>query len=113
MDLAGSLLVFLGSLLLLLAAAGVWRMPDLYNRLQAGTKASTLGLLLVFAGLAFLMPAYGPKAVLIVLFVLLTSPLASHALARTAHRTGVKPCARTEHDALQEADDRAAQEAPP
>jgi multicomponent Na+:H+ antiporter subunit G len=113
MNLAGSLLTFLGSLLLLLAAVGVWRMPDVYNRLQAGTKASTLGLILVFAGLALLMPADWPKAVLIVLFVLLTSPLSSHALARTAHRTGVKPCDLTESDALQEADDRAPQEDQP
>ncbi len=103
MDLIGSLLLLLGSAVLFLAAVGVWRMPDLYNRLQAGTKASTLGILLMFAGLAFLMPVYWPKLFLLVLFVLLTNPLSSHVLARTAYRMGVKPCALTEADALQSA----------
>lgn len=105
MDLIGSSLILLGSVIVLIAGLGVWRMPDVYNRLQAGTKASTLGLIFIFAGLGFLMPVYWPKVVLLILFVLLTNPLSSHVLARTAHRIGVPLCGQTDGDALKEADE--------
>ncbi len=84
MDIIGAVLILIGSLFLFLAALGLIRMPDLYNRMQAGTKATTLGSLLVFLGFIFLMPENWPKIAILALFVLLTNPLSSHALARAA-----------------------------
>jgi multicomponent Na+:H+ antiporter subunit G len=84
-DIFGALLVLLGSVFLLLASLGLIRMPDVYNRMQAGTKATTLGSMLIFAGLAFLSPAAWPRLVLLIVFIFLTNPLSSHALARSAH----------------------------
>ena len=42
-ELIGSVVILLGSIFLLLAGLGVARMPDSYNRIQTGTKATTLG----------------------------------------------------------------------
>ena len=84
--LVGSIFVLVGSLFLFLASLGLIRMPDVYNRMQAGTKATTLGSLLVFAGFVFLTPDHWPRLLILALFIFLTNPLSSHALARSAHR---------------------------
>lgn len=83
--------VLLGALFLLLAAVGLIRMPDVYNRMQAGTKATTLGSMLVFVGFMVLMPSGWTRLLLLVLFIFLTNPLSSHALARAAHAAGHSP----------------------
>ena len=93
LQLSGAALTLFGSIFLFLGALGIFRMPDIYNRMQAGTKATTLGNILTLMGLGLLMPGWLPKIILIVLFVLITNPLSSHALARAAHRSGV-PLAR-------------------
>jgi multicomponent Na+:H+ antiporter subunit G len=90
MRLAADLFLLAGTLLCLLAAIGILRMPDAYNRIQAGTKASTLGVLCVLAGIGLLQPAWWPKLVAIAGFILFTSPVGSSTLARAFHRAGVK-----------------------
>jgi multicomponent Na+:H+ antiporter subunit G len=87
--LTGEVIVVAGALFLFLGALGVHRMPDLYNRMQSGTKATTLGNILTLAGLAVIRPEWLPKILLIGAFVLLTNPISSHALARAAHRDGI------------------------
>jgi multicomponent Na+:H+ antiporter subunit G len=71
---------------------GLIRMPDIYNRLQTSTKCVTLGtcsiLFAVFIKFGF--TAAGVKALLCILFLLLTAPVSAHALARGTHRSGVK-----------------------
>lgn len=88
-EISAALLVLLGSVFLLLASLGLIRMPDVYNRMQAGTKATTLGSMLIFAGFAVLSPGAWPRFVLLIVFIFLTNPLSSHALARSAHFQGV------------------------
>jgi multicomponent Na+:H+ antiporter subunit G len=85
MDLAGSVLILLGTIFLLSSGLGLLRMPDVFTRLQAGTKAATLGNMLVLTGIAFLHPGWSLKLLMIVYFVLITNPISSHALARAAH----------------------------
>ena len=87
--LTGEIVTLVGALFLLLGALGVVRMPDLYNRMQAGTKATTLGNMLALGGLGIMRPEWLPKILLIAFFVLLTNPISSHALARAAHRAGI------------------------
>ncbi len=99
-EIIGAIVTVAGSVFLLLGAIGVARMPDLYNRMQAGTKATTLGNLLTLAGLGILMPAWLPKILLIAVFVLVTNPISSHALARAAHGAGVPLAPRSVKDAL-------------
>ncbi|ALO16325.1 Mrp complex subunit G1 [Salinivirga cyanobacteriivorans] len=85
MELAGAIIVLLGSIFLFLGALGLLRMPDSFNRIQAGTKASTLGTLLSLAGLIFLMPGWWGKLLVLMIFIILTNPVSSHVLARAAY----------------------------
>jgi multicomponent Na+:H+ antiporter subunit G len=100
MELLGALLLVIGSAFLLLGGLGLVRMPDLFNRIQAGTKATTLGTLLTLGGAACLQPEWGLKLLLIGLFILFTNPLSSQVLARAAHRIGVEKSPQTTVDRL-------------
>lgn len=73
---------------------GLVRLPDVYNRLQAATKCVTVGTCFILAGsLVWLGSVPGTiKGVICIAFILITSPTAAHALARAAHRSGVKLC---------------------
>jgi multicomponent Na+:H+ antiporter subunit G len=102
LDIIGALLLLGGTTFLLLGGLGLVRMPDAYNRIQAGTKATTLGTLLSLAGVAFLHPDWILKLLLIGVFLLFTNPLSSQVLARAAHRTGVQKTSTTELDRLEE-----------
>lgn len=88
-EMIGAAITLGGAVFLFLGALGIVRMPDLYNRMQAGTKATTLGNILSLTGLGLLQPAWLPKILLIALFVLITNPISSHALARAAHTAGI------------------------
>ena len=71
---------------------GLIRLPDVYNRLQASTKCVTLGTCSILFGLFLFkgISAAGIKAILCILFIILTAPVSAHALARGAHKSGVK-----------------------
>ena len=79
-----------GALLALLAAVGVLRMPDVFTRMQASTKASTLGLGCLLAGLAVERPEVSVliRAASIGAFMMLTTAVAAHVIARAAALTG-------------------------
>jgi len=102
LHLIGALLLVTGTLFLLLGGLGLVRMPDVYNRIQAGTKATTLGTLLSLAGVAFLHPEWSLKLLLIGIFLLFTNPLSSQVVARAAHRTGASTASATKIDLLEE-----------
>ncbi len=86
MEYAGLIFVSIGVLFLILGALGILRFPDLFNRMQAGTKATTFGAIFSIMGVGFLEPSWLPKTFIIVLFILLSNPISSHALARAAYR---------------------------
>jgi multicomponent Na+:H+ antiporter subunit G len=98
--LIGGVLLVAGAAFLLLGGLGLVRMPDVFNRIQAGTKATTLGTLLSLAGIACLQPAWALKLALIGLFILFTNPLSSQVLARAAHRSGADKSPLTAVDRL-------------
>lgn len=102
LGLLGGLLLLAGSIFLLLGSLGLVRMPDVFNRIQAGTKATTLGTLLTLAGAACLQPEWSLKLLLIGLFILFTNPISSQVLARAAHRSGAEKSSLTTVDRLQE-----------
>lgn len=101
-DLTGALLLVAGTFFLFLGGVGLLRMPDLFNRIQSGTKATTLGTLLTLMGTIFMRPEWGIKLSLIGLFLLFTNPLSSQVLARAAHRIGVEQAPETKVDRLVE-----------
>lgn len=84
----------------LTAVVGILRLPDFFTRLHAMGKCETAGLSLSLLGLALLArdPAVAVKLVLILAFVALANPTATHALARAARRSGV-PVWRAEEPA--------------
>jgi multicomponent Na+:H+ antiporter subunit G len=87
----GIVVISLGVAFDLFGCIGLVRLPDIYNRLQGATKCVTLGTCLILIGvLIHSGGAMGIKALLCAIFVLLTSPTGAHALARGAHRSGVK-----------------------
>jgi multicomponent Na+:H+ antiporter subunit G len=102
-ELIGSILILLGAFFLFSAGLGLVRMPDTFTRIQAGTKASTLGTMLVLAGIAVYHPGWSVKLIILVYFVFMTNPISSHALARAAHAIGIPMTPETGPDALRDA----------
>jgi len=103
-DILGNVFLILGSVFLFSAGLGVLRMPDIYNRIQTGTKATTLGTILILIGLAIIHPAWAWKLVILIFFIMMTNPVSSHALARAAHTSGAHESSRTVVDVLEEPD---------
>ena len=90
----GLVFVSIGLFFDVLGCLGLVRLPDVYNRLQAATKCVTMGTCSILFG-TFLIVGFtapGMKSILCIVFILLTAPVAAHAIARGAHRAGVKLC---------------------
>lgn len=79
-------LAIAGSVLVLLAGAGVVRLPDVYARMHAATKAPTLGLVLVGSAAAVAVDGGAAKIGLAVAMIFVTVPSAAHLVARAAYR---------------------------
>ncbi len=90
---AGAALCLAGALLCLVGTIGVLRFPDFYTRLHAASITDTSGAALVLLGMALLAPGWlvVTKLGAIFIFLFLTSPTASHALANAAHTAGLQP----------------------
>ncbi len=88
------ILIGIGLAFNLLGCIGLVRLPDIYNRLQAAAKCVTLGTCFILFGVFINFVGAdndaAVKALICALFILLTSPVAAHALARGAHLSGVK-----------------------
>ncbi len=100
--LVGSIITLSGSIFLFLGALGVYRMPDLYNRMQAGTKATTLGTILTLLGIGICHYEWLGQIRVIIMFIALTNPISSHALARAAHFKGIPLTSKSVADKLKE-----------
>ncbi|MGE0444030.1 MAG: monovalent cation/H(+) antiporter subunit G [Vicinamibacterales bacterium] len=90
-DVLTAVLWMIGAAFALLAAVGVLRMPDVFTRMQASTKASTLGLgcLLIGAALQLGDASSVLKTAAIAAFILLTTPVSAHAIARASYLADV------------------------
>lgn len=99
--LAGTFLV-LGAAFMLIAALGVWRMPDLLTRMHATTKAGVLGagLMLVGVGIYFGELSVLVRVVAVIGFIMLTAPVAAHMIGRAGYFVGVPLWEHTLKDAL-------------
>jgi multicomponent Na+:H+ antiporter subunit G len=90
-DLVTAAVWLVGAAFALLAAVGILRMPDVFTRMQASTKASTLGLGCLLIGAALQMGDFASfvRVASIGAFVLLTTPVAGHVIARASYLAGV------------------------
>jgi multicomponent Na+:H+ antiporter subunit G len=86
-DVVTAIVWLAGSAFALLAAVGVLRMPDVFTRMQASTKASTLGLGFLLIGAALQMGDFASfiRVASIGAFVLLTTPVSGHVIARASY----------------------------
>lgn len=90
-DVVTAVVWLVGAAFALLAAVGVLRMPDVFTRMQASTKASTLGLGCLLIGTALQLGDFGSliRAASIGAFALLTTPVAGHVIARASYLADV------------------------
>ncbi|MCD6172079.1 MAG: Na+/H+ antiporter subunit G [Thermoplasmata archaeon] len=86
----GMIFILIGSLFFLFGTIGLVRMPDVYNRMQASTKTTTLGVLSFLFGIGLIELSWMIKLLIIALFVVLTAPVGASALARASYNAGVK-----------------------
>ena len=95
-DILSWLLLIGGAFFLLTGSIGLVRMPDFFSRTHPGGMVDTLGAGLTIAGLALQsgFTLVTVKLVLILVFLLLTGPTATHALAHAALVSGLKPWTR-------------------
>lgn len=105
-EIVSSFFLIIGAFLMLVAALGIVRFPDLYTRMHAASKSMSLGLgfMLVGAVTYFATPLIALKAIAVILFIFLTMPVASHMISRVAYRRNVKIYEGTEVDEMENRD---------
>jgi multicomponent Na+:H+ antiporter subunit G len=93
LDVVSAALVLCGSALTLVAAIGLFRMPDAYARIHVATKPATLGIACTLSGAALQVsgPSQVTKILLALALQLWTVPAASHLLARAGRLSGLPP----------------------
>ena len=103
-DIIAIIFVMLGALLMLIASIGIIRMPDIYIRMHATTKSTSLGILFIFVGasLVFAEPGVWIKAILSVIFIFMTVPIATHIIGKVAHIMKIPKWHKTIQDDLEE-----------
>jgi len=101
-----ALLILVGGLMAVVSAIGIVRLPDVYTRSHAGTKSSTMAVLLTLLGaFIFFWGIEGMVSIRLILgivFVFLTAPVSGHLIARASYRSKVKPTKNTIEDDLKE-----------
>jgi multicomponent Na+:H+ antiporter subunit G len=84
-------LMTFGVAFIFIAALGVLRLPDLFMRMHANTKSATIGVGLIMLGAAVFFGeiTITTRAMAVVIFLLITAPISSHLLARSAYFSGI------------------------
>jgi multicomponent Na+:H+ antiporter subunit G len=92
-DTASWILLLGGALFSVIGGIGMLRLPDFYTRMHAASISDTAGMILMLGGLMLQagLTLVTAKLVFVMLFLLLTSPTATHALARAALHDGIEP----------------------
>lgn len=85
-EIIGAILMTIGSVFFFLGGLGIFRMPDVFNRLQAGTKATTLGTMSFALGVGIFYPAFLVKSIVLIIFIAFSNPVGSSVLAKSAYR---------------------------
>ena len=98
----GGVIILIGAVFSLIAGIGLVRLPDLYIRMHAATKAGSLGAGLVLAALALEAQSLevATRAIVGVTFLFFTAPIAAHLLGRAGYLAGVPLWSKTCMDEL-------------
>lgn len=91
LDIIAAVLLVSGGAFCFVAGLGLVRLQDVYLRMHAATKAGTLGAGLILAGAAvhFADPGSELRALITIVFLVITAPVAAHMIGRTAYKSGV------------------------
>ncbi len=97
-DMVGIAATISGAFFLFIGSIGLIRLPDFYSRNHATGKSDTLGIMLILFGLILIegLSLNSAKLTFILIFVFLTNPTGTHALANAAWHYGLKPWFREE-----------------
>lgn len=97
--------LILGALFVLISAIGLLRLPDLYMRMHATTKTTSMGVTLILAGIIMAYPEVTIviKGFLIIIFIFLTAPLGTHMISKAGHLLHIKKWDRYVEDDMEEA----------
>ena len=105
LDIVSALMLLGGAFFVVVGGIGVYRLPDFYTRLHGAGITDTLGAGLIMLGLAlqagFSLAAV--KLLMILIFLLITSPTSCHALAQAARANGLEPSDIVSHPVSQPA----------
>jgi multicomponent Na+:H+ antiporter subunit G len=87
-----SIALLAGAFFTLVAAIGVYRLPDILMRMHASTKAGTLGTGFILLAVAIITPDISviTRAVATILFLIITAPVAAHLIGRASYQVGTK-----------------------
>jgi multicomponent Na+:H+ antiporter subunit G len=93
------ILVFAGCFFIVVASIGLVRFPDFYSRMHPAGKGDTLGLSLVLSGLMVYegLSLVSIKLLIIIIFIFIANPTATHAIAKAAYIAGVKPWSKEDN----------------
>ncbi|KAA9023985.1 monovalent cation/H(+) antiporter subunit G [Niallia endozanthoxylica] len=98
--------ILAGAVLCLIATFGVIRLPDVYTRNHAASKAATLGVMSILLGTFIYFYAleghFNSRLILGIVFLFMTSPVSGHLINRAAYYSGVKLWDKTVRDDLKE-----------
>jgi len=92
-NIISAVFVMSGVIAILIGLLGVFRMPDFFTKLHAASIIDTMGTMLIVVGLMLFsgFNLISVKLLLILIFILITTPAAAHALAKSALHGGLKP----------------------
>ncbi len=104
MNIVSLVLMLVGSIWICLAGIGVLRLDDIFLRMSASTKAATLGVsvLLLGSALSFGEAAIFFRALVVIIFLYVTAPIAAHMIGKAAFMRGVKLSPKTVRNDLKE-----------
>jgi multicomponent Na+:H+ antiporter subunit G len=90
-EIIGWAIIVIGVAFLFLGSLGLYRMPDVYSRMQTATKSVTFGAMGTIFGVGVVHPEWFWKTLIIAIFIAISNPISSHALARGSYKVGIKP----------------------
>lgn len=107
-EVVSAVLMLIGAVFVFLSAIGIVKMPDLYTRMSATTKASTFGLVFILIGTSLLWGEAGiiGRSLIIILFLFFSAPIAAHIIGRAGYADGIRLYHKTKVDQMKEYDAR-------
>jgi multicomponent Na+:H+ antiporter subunit G len=107
MEIVSYVFITIGAVFFALGGLGVLRMPDTFNRIQAGTKATTLGAFSVLIGIAISNPEWIAKIAVIIVFIALSNPVGSSVIAKATYNAKEIPNNLIQDDLKERGEDNA------